>query len=67
MSNWIINKKFTGDMKLKNPILVEGLPGIGNVGKLAVDFMIDDLKPNCCMIYIHICSQIQYSLMIRTL
>jgi hypothetical protein len=29
--------------KLNNPILIEGLPGIGNVGKIAVDFMIDDL------------------------
>ncbi|MFC1768410.1 PAC2 family protein [Nanoarchaeota archaeon] len=30
--------------KLKNPILIEGLPGIGNVGKVAVDFLIDELK-----------------------
>ena len=30
--------------KLRNPILVEGLPGIGNVGKVAVDFLIDELK-----------------------
>ncbi|MCK4588814.1 MAG: PAC2 family protein [Nanoarchaeota archaeon] len=30
--------------KLKNPILVEGLPGIGNVGKVAVDFIIEELK-----------------------
>ncbi len=28
---------------LKNPILIEGLPGIGNVGKIALDFMIDEL------------------------
>ena len=28
--------------KLKNPILIEGLPGIANVGKIAVDFMIDE-------------------------
>lgn len=28
---------------LRNPILVEGLPGIGNVGKVVVDFMIDEL------------------------
>ena len=31
--------------KMKNPILIEGLPGIGNVGKIAIDFMIDELKP----------------------
>jgi len=29
---------------LKNPTLIEGLPGIGNVGKIAVDFIIDNLK-----------------------
>ncbi len=31
-------------VKLNNPILIEGLPGIGNVGKIAVDFLIDELK-----------------------
>lgn len=31
-------------IKVKNPVLIEGLPGIGNVGKIAVDFMIDSLK-----------------------
>ncbi len=30
--------------KLKNPILVEGLPGIGNIGKVAVDFIIEEVK-----------------------
>ncbi len=30
--------------KIKNPVLIEGLPGIGNVGKIATDFMIDSLK-----------------------
>ena len=30
--------------KLKNPILIEGLPGIGNVGKIAADFIVDSLK-----------------------
>ncbi|HLD13072.1 MAG TPA: PAC2 family protein [Candidatus Nanoarchaeia archaeon] len=28
---------------LKKPILIEGLPGMGNVGKIAVDFLIDAL------------------------
>ncbi|MFC1728638.1 PAC2 family protein [Nanoarchaeota archaeon] len=31
-------------IKLNNPVLIEGLPGIGNVGKIAVDFLIDELK-----------------------
>ncbi|MBU2639208.1 MAG: PAC2 family protein [Nanoarchaeota archaeon] len=30
--------------KLKNPILIEGLPGMGNVGKITVDFMVESLK-----------------------
>ena len=30
--------------ELRNPIFIEGLPGIGNVGKIAVDFLIDELK-----------------------
>ncbi|HEC95900.1 MAG TPA: proteasome assembly chaperone family protein, partial [Euryarchaeota archaeon] len=30
--------------KLKNSILIEGLPGVGLVGKIAVDYMISELK-----------------------
>lgn len=30
--------------KLSKPLLIEGLPGIGNVGKVAVDFMIEELN-----------------------
>ncbi|MBI2664573.1 PAC2 family protein [Candidatus Woesearchaeota archaeon] len=30
--------------KLNSPVLIEGLPGIGNVGKVSVDFMVDELK-----------------------
>jgi len=43
MSTWkikLIGKK----PKLNNPIFIEGLPGIGNVGKVAIDFIIDELK-----------------------
>lgn len=29
--------------KLNKPIMIEGLPGIGNVGKVAVDFIIEEL------------------------
>lgn len=39
--NWKFN--VVKEMKLKDPVLVEGLPGIGNVGKVAVDFIIDEL------------------------
>lgn len=43
MSNWkieLIGKR----PSLNKPIFVEGLPGIGNVGKVAIDFLIDELK-----------------------
>jgi len=30
--------------RVKNPILIEGLPGVGNVGKLAVEHLIEMLK-----------------------
>lgn len=43
MKDWqieLIGKK----PQLKNPVLIEGLPGIGNVGKVAADFIIDELK-----------------------
>ncbi len=30
--------------RINKPILIEGLPGIGNVGKVTVDFLIDALK-----------------------
>ncbi len=29
---------------LEDPILIEGLPGIGNAGKIAVDFLVEKLK-----------------------
>ncbi len=32
------------DPKVKKPIFVEGLPGVGNVGKLAAEHLIDELK-----------------------
>ncbi|MGC8620159.1 MAG: proteasome assembly chaperone family protein [Thermoplasmata archaeon] len=30
--------------KLKNPILIEGLPGVGNVGKVAAEYLLSKLK-----------------------
>jgi len=29
---------------LKDPVLIEGLPGVGNVGKLAAEHLVDELK-----------------------
>ncbi len=30
--------------RIKNPVLIEGLPGIGNVGKIAIDFLVESVK-----------------------
>jgi uncharacterized protein len=32
------------DVTLKDPILIEGLPGVGHVGKLVADHMVEELK-----------------------
>ncbi len=37
--NWIINR--VKNTKIVNPVLIEGLPGMGNVGKITVDFIIE--------------------------
>lgn len=37
--------KLIGEMpKLNNPIFVEGLPGVGNVGRIAVGYLLEELK-----------------------
>ena len=36
--------KYSMHPDLDNPILIEGLPGVGNVGKLAADHLVDELK-----------------------
>ncbi|MCX8197227.1 MAG: proteasome assembly chaperone family protein [Candidatus Micrarchaeota archaeon] len=41
METTIVEKK---KVRLKNPILIEGLPGIGLVGKIAADYLISELK-----------------------
>jgi len=36
--------KLTGELpKLKNPIFIEGLPGVGNVGRIAVGYLSEEL------------------------
>lgn len=40
--SWKIDK--VSNEKITNPVLIEGLPGIGNVGKIAMDFIIEKLK-----------------------
>lgn len=41
---WEITLEEQSMPKLNNPVLIEGLPGIGNVGKIAVDFLVEELK-----------------------
>lgn len=44
MNKWIVKKR-KENISLNNPILIEGLPGIGNIGKLAIDFIVNELNP----------------------
>ncbi len=39
---WIIKR--LKNVKVSNPIMIEGLPGMGNVGKITVDFIIERLN-----------------------
>ncbi|PIN70574.1 hypothetical protein COV93_00985 [Candidatus Woesearchaeota archaeon CG11_big_fil_rev_8_21_14_0_20_43_8] len=41
---WEVIKMQEKMPKVKRPVLIEGLPGIGNVGKVAIDFIIENLK-----------------------
>ncbi|MBU0981001.1 MAG: PAC2 family protein [Nanoarchaeota archaeon] len=40
--NWVVSRK--KEVRLNSPVLIEGLPGIGNVGKVAVDYLAEQLK-----------------------
>ncbi len=42
MSKWEI--KTIKKVKLTKPVLIEGMPGIGNVGKIATDLILEQLK-----------------------
>lgn len=39
-----ITIKYESKPKLEKPIVIEGLPGVGNVGKIAADFLCEKLK-----------------------
>lgn len=41
---WKLTPTFKRMPKLNKPVFIEGLPGIGNVGKVAVDFIKEELK-----------------------
>jgi len=44
MSQWQITQEEKKLPVLKNPLFIEGLPGIANVGKIATDFLIEELN-----------------------
>ncbi len=44
MTSWEIMWHVKKHPVLNNPILIEGLPGIANVGKIAIDFLAQELK-----------------------
>jgi len=54
--SWKVNYTEKKRPKLDRPVLIEGLPGIGNVGKVAVDFLIEELKAK------KLCSFFSYTL-----
>jgi uncharacterized protein len=41
---WQITQETKTLPKLNHPLLIEGLPGIGNVGKIATDFLVEEFK-----------------------
>jgi uncharacterized protein (TIGR00162 family) len=41
---WKIKQVAKTIPELKKPVFIEGLPGIGNVGKVAADFIVDNMK-----------------------
>ncbi len=43
-SPWQITQEVKTLPKLNHPIFIEGLPGIGNVGKIAADFLVEEFK-----------------------
>ncbi|MFH1134209.1 MAG: PAC2 family protein [Nanoarchaeota archaeon] len=45
--DWTVNH--IAKPKLRSPVLIEGLPGIGNVGKIVADFLVERLDAKPCM------------------
>ena len=49
INNWEITTE--KKVKLNKPILLEGLPGIANVGKIVVDYLIEKLEAEKIMTF----------------
>ena len=53
-SEWIVKNVMKAMPSPKSALLIEGLPGIGNVGKVAVDFLVQDWKAKqVCSFFSH--------------
>jgi len=53
MPEWKI--KTLKKVKLNNPVLIEGMPGIGNVGKIAADLIVEQLKAEKILSFFSYC------------
>ncbi|MBC8501486.1 MAG: PAC2 family protein [Nanoarchaeota archaeon] len=47
MTTWKITKK--KNLKFTKPVFIEGLPGLGNVGKIVADVLVEELKADKIM------------------
>jgi uncharacterized protein (TIGR00162 family) len=53
MAEWKI--KTIKKVKLNKPVMIEGMPGIGNVGKIAADLIVEQLKAEKIMSFFSYC------------
>jgi uncharacterized protein (TIGR00162 family) len=53
LNGWKVNTY--SKRKIRDAILIEGLPGIGNVGKIVADYLIDELKAEKIMDFFAYC------------
>ena len=44
VTKWVMTQEVDKLQKLNKPLFIEGLPGIGNVGKIATDFIVEELN-----------------------
>src|SRR3989344_5050680 len=62
-TTWEIRQEAAKIPVLNKPVLIEGLPGIGNVGKVAIDFLIEELKAK--KLYSFFCYKFPYSVFVN--
>ncbi len=62
-ATWEIRQEVAKIPVFNKPVLIEGLPGIGNVGKVAIDFLIEELKAK--KLYSFFCYKFPYSVFVN--